>query len=427
MMIRSRTKRIASAVAALSLALALFAAAPSAADSDTLEFVAAQTGAVDFASTLEGDPFGTNVPPNRFAALGESWENLGLIHRDLDHPTVQEFWLLGRYHGQNYWADGSAGSDTGYESRRLRFGAQARLFDRLQLHAQMVAGPDLDPIYNGFTELWAMWTFRPEFSLAVGQQKHRFTHDRNASSRYINYLERSRMTNMLRADYTPAVTIQGQVGKLSYYTGVFSNATGPDMARAFTRFDSGWSYLGAAYLDITDRLGTDTAFLYGSYFHSEANENATNLDVFRNGVSTAFIVTEGPYSLVTEVTLGLDFEGSNAIGLNLQPGYFITDEIQFVLRYQISGSDGSEGLLPQSRYERPAGLPPGDLYQAGYAGLNFYIARHRLKLMTGIEYSNMNGKDLWTASTMCRFYFGPHSGGAFPMNRMLGRQLFAPD
>ena len=71
------------------------------------------------------------------------------------------------------------------------------------------------------------------------------------------------------------------------------------------------------------------------------------------------------------------------------------------------------------RYERAAGLGRGDLYQAGYFGVNYYIAKHRLKLMNGIEYANMSGKHAWTASTMLRFYFGPHSGGAFPMNQIL--------
>ncbi len=51
--------------------------------------------------------------------------------------------------------------------------------------------------------------------------------------------------------------------------------------------------------------------------------------------------------------------------------------------------------------------------------MNYHIAKHRLKLMTGIEYANMSGEHSWTASTMLRFYFGPHSGGAFPMNQIL--------
>jgi phosphate-selective porin OprO/OprP len=384
-------------------------------------------GDLGLRSTLDPDPADARVPDSVFATLGEQWEDLGLLHRDEDHPVLKELWVLGRYHGQYHWSEGSAGEDEGYESRRLRFGAQARLFDKLSLHAQMVAGNNLEPLYNGFTELWAMWALTPEVSLAVGQQKHRFTHDRNASSRYINYLERAQLTNMFNADYTPAVTLQGRVEWLNFYTGLFSNATGPDMARSFSEFDSGQSYLAAGYIDIADLTGTDTAFLHASFVHSESNANATNLNRFRNGLSTALIVTEDDHSFIAEVTAGLDNAGSNAIGLNLQPGLFLTDELQFVMRYQVAAADTADGLIAQRRYERPAGLPAGDLYQAGYAGLNFHIARHRMKVMTGIEYATMGGQDVWTASAMFRFYFGPHSGGAFPMNRMLDGHLFEHD
>lgn len=351
--------------------------------------------------------------------IGRSWENLGLIHRDHDHPVVQEVWLLGRYHGQYHWADGSAGESEGFEVRRYRYGAQARLFDHLSLHAQAVAGSNIDPLYNGFTELWAMWTFRPEISLTIGQQKHRFTHDRNVSSRYMNTLERTMLTNMFAIDYTPAVTLQGRIHGLTYYTGVFSNATGPDMLDAFTDLDSGWTFLAAGYFDLGSALGTETAHLHTTFIHSEPTAAATNFNYFKNGVSTALILTDHSTSLVTECTAGLGNDNGNAFALSIQPGYYFTDRLQLSLRYQIACSDGAEGLHPQRRYEKPAGLPPGDLYQAAYAGLNYYLAKHRLKLMAGIEYATMGGQDVWTASTALRFFFGPHSGGAFPMNQML--------
>ncbi len=351
--------------------------------------------------------------------LGDKLENLGLLHQDENHAWLQELWLLGRYHGQYHWSEGSAGDDVGFETRRLRMGGQAKLFEKMTLHAQMVSGSDIDPFYNGFTELWVQWAFTPEIALTLGQQKHRFTHDRNVSSRYINYLERSQLTNMFGLDYTPAVTLQGKVGGLTYYTGLFSNATGWDMGRAFTEFNSGWSYLAAAYYDLGKSFGTDTAHVHVTYLQSDANEPATNMDHFRHGVSSALILTEGSGSLVTEATFGTSKDRGDAVGLNIQPGYFLTDNLQMVLRYQIAAATHEDGLEPQRRYEQPAGLPDGKFYQAGYLGFNYYIAKHRLKLMTGIEYSRLGGKDVWTASTMLRFFFGPHSGGAFPMNVML--------
>ena len=366
-------------------------------------------------------------PPAPTTARGAKWENLGRLYQNDSNPVLQELWLLGRYHGQYHWSDGPSGRDEGFETRRHRVGIQTRLFEKLTLHAQMVSGSDFEPFYNGFTELWAQWAFSKEVALTIGQQKHRFTHDRNVSSRYIHYLERSMMTNMVGADYTPAVTLLGRMDKLTYYTGLFTNATGTDMGAAFTDFNSGYSFLATGYYDLGKSLGTDTANLAFSYLHSDANENATNLNRFNNGVSAALILTQGSSALVTEVTAGLGSEDGDAVALNFQPSYFITDSLQIVGRYQLAGSNNPEGLKAQRRYERPAGLPSGDLYQAAYVGLNYHIAKHRLKLMTGLEYATMGGEEVWTASTMIRFFFGPHSGGPFPMNQMCEGHFFHHD
>lgn len=360
-------------------------------------------------------------------SLGEKWENLGRLYQSDSNPILQEFWLLGRYHGQYHWSDGSAGQNEAFETRRHRVGFQARLFEKLSLHAQMVSGSDFEPFYNGFTELWVQWAFSEQVTLTIGQQKHRFTHDRNVSSRYINYLERCMMTNMFGADYTPAITLLGRIDKLTYYTGLFSNATDTDMGEAFSDFNSGYSFLAATYYDLGKSLGTDTANLYFSYLHSDANDNATNLNRFDNGIAAALILTKGSGALVTEVTAGLGSENGDAVALNFQPSYFITDNLQIAGRYQLAGSNNPKGLNPQLRYERPAGLPSGDLYQAAYIGLNYHIAKHRLKLMTGLEYATMGGEDVWTASTMVRFFFGPHSGGPFPMNQMQNGHFFHHD
>ncbi len=372
-----------------------------------------------------GDPRGYLPPPSCSAFheepvnLGDALDNLGRVYKNDEDEYLQELWLLGRYHGQYHWTEASTGEDDGYETRRFRLGGQAKVFRKMTLHAQMVSGADIDPFYNGFTELWAQWAFSPEFALTLGQQKHRFTHDRNVSSRYLNYLERSMLTNMFNADYTPAITVQGKVNNTSYYTGFFTNATGQNIGQAFTELDSGYSYIGAVYHDLGKTAWADIVTLHATYLHSDSNQNATNLNRFDNGLSGAFIVTKGHAAVVTEVVSGIGSDTGNATGLNLQPSYFINHEWQIATRYQLAVSNDNEGLQPQRRYEAEAGVAPGDLYQAGYVGLNYYIAKHRLKLMTGLEFASMSDQEVWTASTMVRFYFGPHSGGAFPMNDIL--------
>lgn len=357
-------------------------------------------------------------------SLVEKLDDLGLLYENDGDSTIQEAWVLGRYHGQLYRASGPSSHADAFETRRFRLGSQLRAFQRLTLHAQAISGSDLNPAYNGFTELWGQWSFAPEVAIVVGQQKNRFTHDRNVSSRYLATLERAMLTNMFGADYTPAVTIQSKVNAITYYTGLFSNATGQNIAEAFTELNSGYSFLSAVYYELVgvspgSGLGFDSASLYGSYVHSEASDRATNFNRFDKGLSTALILTKGGTAITTEVTAGLGAGSGNAVGLNLQPSYFFTPTTQVTTRYQLASSNKSDGLLPQQRYEGEVGIGPGSLYQAGYIGLNYFLLGHRLKLMTGLEYANMSGHESWTASTMIRLYFGPHSGGAFPMNKIL--------
>lgn len=349
----------------------------------------------------------------------EPLPTLGRLYRDDANPWLQEFWLLGRYHGQYHVADGNAGDDAGWEDRRFRLGFQARMFERLTLHAQAVSGSDFEPAYNGFTELWVGWRFSDAATLTVGQQKHRFTHDRNVSSRYLNYLERAMLTNMFGLDYTPAVTLSGAVKGWTYHTGVFSNATGRDVGRAFTRLDSGHSFIASGTRDLGAAWGMDSAHLNFAWLHRDTRGTPTNLARFDDGLNAALIVTRGGKALVTELTAGLGGDGGNAVGLNVQPSIFVRRKLQVVGRYQVAAGDGARALSSQRQYERPAGLGRGSFYQAGYLGVNHYLAGHRAKLQFGVEYARMDGRDLWTTSLMVRAFVGPHSRAPFPAVTML--------
>ena len=352
-------------------------------------------------------------------SLKERFENLGLIYKDKKNPGLQELWVLGRYHGHYHDNDGSHGQDSGFESRRVRLGFQATMFDRLTVHAQAISGSDFEPAYNGFTELWLRWQFAESLNLTVGQQKHRFTHDRNVSSRYMSFMERSMFTNMMGLDYTPAVTLSGRVDKLEYYAGVFTNSAGTDMWESFTELDSGSSFLAAVTYDLGHFLGAETASFYGGYLHSEAHANATNLTRFDDALAGALIFTDGPAAFVAELTAGFGGARGDAIGLNLQPSYFLTDTLEVVSRYQIASSSQATGLSSQRRYERLAGMGNGDAYQAVYLGLNHYIAGHRLKLLTGMEYARMNQRDSFMVWAGIRMFFGPHSNAPYPGNKLL--------
>ena len=119
------------------------------------------TQATDQATSTEEKPFD----------LAEKTENIGRLYKNDKNDTLQELWFLGRYHGQYHWTEASTGESDFYETRRFRLGAQAKMLRKLTMHAQMVSGTNIDPFYNGFTELWIQWAFTPEVALSKGSAK----------------------------------------------------------------------------------------------------------------------------------------------------------------------------------------------------------------------------------------------------------------
>jgi phosphate-selective porin OprO/OprP len=106
-------------------------------------------------------------------------------------------------------------------------------------------------------------------------------------------------------------------------------------------------------------------------------------------------------------------------GLTLEPTWMLLDELfgnsdplQLALRYQYASSNEDNGLHLQRRYEEKVTEGEGDNYQAFYAGLNYFLYGHKLKLMLGGEYARMDddandGGEYrgWTWFGAVRLYF----------------------
>jgi hypothetical protein len=76
----------------------------------------------------------------------EMFPRLGQLASDTNVPWLQEFWMLGRYHGQFHLADGESQDSHDLEHRRLRLGFQARMFfgphSQALFPAAMLLAPD---------------------------------------------------------------------------------------------------------------------------------------------------------------------------------------------------------------------------------------------------------------------------------------------
>jgi phosphate-selective porin OprO/OprP len=72
----------------------------------------------------------------------------------------------------------------------------------------------------------------------------------------------------------------------------------------------------------------------------------------------------------------------------IMPYYNFTAKLQAVARYTYLESSDDNGVR-FARYENQVVAGRGDQYQEFYAGLNYYIYKHKLKVQTGVQYADM--------------------------------------
>ena len=78
-------------------------------------------------------------------------------------------------------------------------------------------------------------------------------------------------------------------------------------------------------------------------------------------------------------------------GIQLMPGYKLTDKLEFVLRYQLGLATESNGIATLNRQQKTIGIFTGDTYNACYAGLDYYLYGQKFKLMFGEEFAWLSG------------------------------------
>ena len=109
-------------------------------------------------------------------------------------------------------------------------------------------------------------------------------------------------------------------------------------------------------------------------------------------------------------------------GLSIMPmRWLVEDRLKFVTRYQLQSADAPEGIRLNSRYARSAGAKGdadlsltggrGDEHHNLYFGINYYFCGDRMKIVSGIEYDDIEttgGITVfkgWTVSSAFRMYF----------------------
>ncbi|MEM7013652.1 MAG: porin, partial [Verrucomicrobiota bacterium] len=336
-----------------------------------------------------------------------------VIYQGGPDSFVQQIVFAGMIQHQVARVNSNQGDADEDEFRRFRFGGKATFGDHFLLFTSVNFDPEGDLFYDDLSMVYLAWSpfgndrkALDRFQIAAGKLKPRFTHEYSTAAKRIRTFERSLLVNQLAPAKATGMWIAGSKDKWSYVLAGFS---GDDVGE-YSEFRNGWAGLakiGYAYTD-NAKLGLDWLYASDSQEITAAIDHAFSLSSEWNTKYEA-----GNFSLVGEIiySSGRDANLGDAWGLVVMPGYLITDKLELVARYQFAASSSESGLRLQRRYERSAAAPDrqrGDLYHAGWLGLNYYINEHKLKLMSGVEYSYLDGPEAfsgWSWFSGMRLYF----------------------
>jgi len=351
---------------------------------------------------------------------------LATLYKNESNPFIQEFALTGRYHGQFADMDGDHGDADGWDNRRFRYGFRAKLWHDFEVKHDFFADLNNGDWYAGFTESYIAWKSSDALILTAGKQKAKFSLDFSTSSREILTIERSIMTNNLGIDFHTGLSAAGKNGNWSYYTGVFNNDVRDRITDEMEYGDlsGGWSWIASIAYDCREQTALDKAVVRLDYLHSDHNDEDDLLTRFDDAVALSFNAKKDKLGVITEIMWAEGDEASGRRddgemwGFYVMPTYDVTSRFQVVGRYTHAEGDDYT-LRAQGRYERGSeiggiilpGAGYGDNYNAYYLGLTYYLCGHKLKLMSGLEYSEFDGSaangdnDAWTWVNGLRLYW----------------------
>ena len=316
-----------------------------------------------------------------------------VLYESADNSTLQSFSLIGRYHGQGWAVKARQGNAQDWENRRMIFGFSSKWFQHFTLHAQMYLKSGPGTIYDGLYQAFIKWSPpNTDFSLSVGRMDYLFTgYERSLSSKKINTIERGLLVNQIMPAEVVGAHVQGKQGRFSYQAGLFSRS----IEEEFDDFNAGAAaMIGAGY---DSALFLQEGTLQLDYLYNSRKTEGNAFRPFRHIASLWHQGRSGRLGMTIDLTAALPLETDGFVwGLTLEPTWTLFDELlgnndplQLALRYQYAYSSEDNGLHLQRRYEETVTKGEGNKYQAYYAGLNYFLYGHKLKLMLAGEYAHM--------------------------------------
>ncbi len=362
--------------------------------------------------------------PAQSPALFDTVWQAPQLYSNKNNLYIQTFDLVGRYHGQYWWADSNGTSENEWENRRMYVGFNSRIFNNFTVEVQVNLNDDFDPVYKALYDAFIKWQpSENNFSLSVGRLDYVYTGmERSTSSKRIKTIERALLVGQVMPGEVVGGYIKGTRGDFSYQTGLFSGSIEDE----FTDFSGGFAALLGMSLKLP--LFLDSGTLHLDYLYNNGDQENTAFKPYSNVLSIWHEGHTGSFGFGIDITgaTGVD-DSSDVFGITLLPTYDLTgsllienDKLQLTGRYHYASSSDDFGLNFNKRYEQEVTSGAGDAYNSFYLGLNYYIYQQKLKCMAGVEYFTMNDVadihdeefagmtdtvDGWIVSSGIRLYF----------------------
>jgi phosphate-selective porin OprO/OprP len=314
--------------------------------------------------------------------------DLATLYSNKENPILQKFALSGRLQADAAFFDASqAASSEQLLWRRFRSGFKATMFKDFTVHAE--ADLDLNehnPLYNKLTDTYISWSRGDEFELLIGKQGAKYTMDGATSSKELIRMERSLLSNNLwfTEEYFTGVSATGEVDKWVYNLGFFSSDGGAE----FGDFQAGYFGLVSIGYDFAETFGLDKALIRGDYVNNDpTGDGILNTRPLTQVGSINGTFEKGPWGLRTDIGAGEGWKDqSDLFAIAIMPYFNLSDKVQLVASYNYVTSSGENGVR-LDRYESSVVSGRADEAHEFYAGVNYYLCKHKLKWQTGVEYT----------------------------------------
>jgi phosphate-selective porin OprO/OprP len=311
---------------------------------------------------------------------------------DKSNPVIQRVLFTGRYHHDFAVLDSDSGDHRESNVRRLRMGPRISLFRTFTFHAEVELNPqEPDPLYVRITDFYAQWTKSPAMVFSVGKQSVPFTLDGATSSKELLTIDRSNASNNIwfPEEYIPGVSVSGRRAPWVYRVGMYSGGEAND---EFGEFTGGIVTLGVLGYDFADRLGWKEALVAGNYVYQDPDPNNTFTRRLQHVASVSLRLEARKWGARAEASAASGYSGQSDLrSVTAMPFLNVTDKLQVVARYTFITSDAPNGIR-LATYESRLVAGRGDRYQELYAGANYYLYGHKLKVQSGIQFPHMRDR-----------------------------------